>query len=330
MNKCHVILLLILSSGLLNGQSYDDYNESYYNDLSFEAKKFIHDPEIKILNDHIKDNSGIDIILLAINNLLISADQILDEIAYLDTENYSGNDLRICTQDYNLLTGPQQLRYKNIINYLENNFAISLAEYNNIKHKIQVLKPIASYSLNQDLTLLEEYIDLAFNLKYSKLEIYRDFSGYWTFYPFMSNIDPLDLISSFPNWPSYNVVYPNPLNITGEREHGLGATEAIRRLRDISRCMTELGLRSHKEDSQIYLSVQNTYLDIFLPEDLDQNIKTFHIYNTSGLSIFREHEKISSTKYRIRIDNLSNQIYFLVVYVDNKQYAVEKFFPFIP
>jgi hypothetical protein len=182
-----VVFIMILSAFTTYSVISEEYLISAPSDPSFEDRLKYHDDEIYSLNNHYVTSS----------HSLIPDDYIglmddFENVILSQKEYMEDNNITI-----------EQIRENPSI--LPKNFKITDAQYEKFKNIVNTTLPISSPELKESINSLDEYVDLAREVKYSKFEIFKDATG-------------IDLLET---------------NFTTGDEKGLQSKEAIRKLKDL-------------------------------------------------------------------------------------------------
>jgi FlgD Ig-like domain len=252
---------------------YSSYDESTWLDPSFEGKAQNHGYELSQINTYFIEYAPIPKQFFEnIANFLTTSvlADVLAETSYLLAQTYSNNceSIRLCSDQVAALSVTERNAYLSRLNYIKQHYSFTSIELQYIRTEIQSVLPLGSNSLNYSLTLLLEYIDLVEELQYSKLEVFRDFTGFCNPTEYMAMV-------------ALNDAHDYPLAFQ-RTEQGLGANEAIKRLQMLS------------NDQQLMLQVQQAKInfaqgekiEIKLPlmESLDLDKCKFDVYPNPGKS----------------------------------------------
>jgi len=239
-----ILLIVFLMSNLQNSsksQSYEKFENSYnFTNRSLEVIVVSYDNRLrdtrKYLDQILKEKLSSNVLTELITNYYI----LKKQLKYIEDSGYKKESIRICSDKFILLTKKKQEDYLKFIHTIEDKFSISDVEYEIIKELIEKAKSELKTELFlKDIDKFEEYIDLAFNSNYTKLEIFRDFTGYWIPDELLDNNSLVSIVTKFWNWrwDRFKKYYRNPLGYTYKiYKHGLIADEAIRRLIEVTAC----------------------------------------------------------------------------------------------
>jgi len=251
-NKLKELILALFMLSLPNiqhAQSYENYETSNNSsELSFEYMVSYYASELRFTRNFIQDT------LKKAFNTNIPTEAFLNyrilksQKSYLRKMNYSHERLRLCEEEINKLSDQEKSLYKEIKLHIENKYSLTKNEYELIKtviHKtIKRREKLYSYRderILNNIALFESYIDLAYKMKYTKLEIFRDSTGFWNPNSIFQNKSIMKIICAFFSWEKFKDIYRKPMNyVSKTAKHGLKASEALRRIKDINNCTNSI------------------------------------------------------------------------------------------
>ncbi len=217
MYTSRILIFFLFFSTLSFGQpSYDDYETCNVKDPSFETLGYQHCQEAEILEVFVSDSLGESLIDTALMMFLEAGFDLEDQENFMDSIGISCEDIR--EHCFTSNTSHDSRDFFDNLEYMEEHFSVDQNTYDKVSNYINSFKgPKASFFLDHRLSLLQEYLDLAYEIKYTKSEILRDFTGYCEYGDYV--------ISRIAN-----------KFCTGNRKHGVAANESIKRLYEIRDC----------------------------------------------------------------------------------------------
>lgn len=303
------VFSIAFSINICFSQSYNLYEDSNnMSELSFEAMITYHEHGLNVLKPSFSSILGMNVDLFTIQKAISFHNEISNQINFLHSHNYSGDQIRICNDQFNNLSYQEQEQHKAIISHIELHYSITTDDFNDLISIIQDAINNSTGKLNSDFLLLEEYITLAYNQKYTVLEIFRDFTGYWNPETIVSTMTISQILNQLPGLNNYTSIYRYPFNYTSKTEkHGLKAEQAIQRLIDIVNCEPSI-LRENSNslssenvnilslnDCQIAVNISESYLT-----NISNNNHQVRIHDLSGKLILNQ--TINSIKTNLDLE----------------------------
>jgi len=237
-----LLFLCFIGSSLVGQTTYSDFEECMLKDPSFETLGYIHCQDAEDIEPVVSlelEEDLVDTALLMFIELLGTLD---DQQDYLDNIGLTCEDMRIpCFTELSIPSHLSEMAFDAHIVEMENRFSIDQTTYDKTSKYIKDFESKAEYVFSYRLLKLQEYLDLAFEIKYTKAEILRDFSGYCDVAEYLLNNVPSKFCS------------------TTSEKNGLTANESIRRLTIIKECRLE-----EEEDVQFLIGENETInMDFF-------------------------------------------------------------------
>jgi len=219
MKYYYLSCFLIIASVASSQTTYDEFEHCTMKKPSFETMGYCHCKEANELVSLVEAELLDDIVASALTMFNAVSSDLVSQQSVLSSFGINCDQIRYkCLNPESRPAGLSDEEGDAFIQHLEANFSIDEATYTKTKTYIESFKSRAkSQAFNYRLSLLARYLDLAYEIKYSKSEILRDFTGYCDIGNYL-----LDRVAS-----KY---------CTGDREQGLGAEESIRRLEVIKDC----------------------------------------------------------------------------------------------
>jgi hypothetical protein len=214
------LVFALLTNITLAQVDYGNFEKSSWEDLSFEGRFQKHQTELNAINEYLKNHAPEpkDLVGLHGGNLLAFIAKAEEQKQYLDHNFIMCEDIRLTPDRIEMLSPEKKELYYYHLSEMQNSFGVSPEEYAIAFTELSELEGLLSYDLFKSASLLRNYLNLASDITYTKLEMFRDFTGM---------CDPLDYIENM-NSRCYLC-----LDVC---ERGLKGTEAINWLLQHTNC----------------------------------------------------------------------------------------------
>jgi len=310
-------------SNVVLTQACDVYPKSRYGDLSFEGRAEFNFDELYALYNFLDaPPSELASTLSDFTSLYtISFVDLENQESYITQNGLDCSCLRLCPQEIASLSSAEQVDYWTHITYMENNFTFSSNDLATIEAHLLNLKPYSSTELSVVIDNLIQYLGLAGLLHYTKMEMFRDMTG------FCSLSDYISVMSDPVNF---------PLEFNRGDDQGLGAHASIQRLQDIVSCNSS-GLKGdfnannrNASDTQKGLAVEvnNDQFSKNINLIVTNNNYKYKIYSASMVDIngnlistITDNIVLESNRqmsHQVSTFDLSAGLYFITVVSENK------------
>lgn len=237
------------------------YQRNSANDYSFESEQFNSQQEIASLYNYyyVEDVHASDDYKQIPSNYLNLLNFITsgagEQKRYMNNNNVSLSGLRVSHNELVNYSQQQKITYyQNLLN-VKSLFAPSANTYNDCISMLTKVKGDASYNLSLTLQNLIDYLNLAQNLHYTKLEMLSDLDGGYS----------IDSIGS----------YSDPLHRSTSEHQGLGTGAAIQKLKDL----TSNASRDIEAEAYPNPYYDNAYVNVYAAEISSVQV---YVYDSNG------------------------------------------------
>jgi hypothetical protein len=323
-----LFFLLLCCSVTVSAQDYSSFKESEWSDLSFESRFMMHQAELEVLDNYFKNEAPIqrDITQIYGIEMLSIIDDAVEQSEYLEDNNIACGEMRLAPAVVSTLSVSELSEYTARLQYMTDNFSPTDEDFETAVLELIALQGVSSYDLSKSLSQLMIYLQLAKSTKYTKLEMFRDFTGF---------CDPVTYITD----------YRCPLGFNG-CINGLKSQESIKWLREHSECSNSSASTQTGENKsnpgwneKSMISEEDNYVSSVYPNPVFNNSKVnFEV--VSNNSAITSIEVISIRGNRIKLDtrvslkegtnfitvtipeNLNSGVYYFKVGDKNLTYGV--------
>ena len=287
MSKLTAFIFILSCSYGLNSLANisSNYDKSSSNDLSFESRWVIHETELEALSNYfINFNNGEDKITELYSELLLNLTvQATKQTLFMSKGTMDADSWRKTKDELMLLGEEDVLAYLEAKKKVEAHYSITKEEFEKITVLINSVKVHASFQLEESLNLLQDYLGLAYDLHYTKLEMFQDMTGY-------------------ENPVAAATAYINPFS--EREEQGLAANEAIRKLEELEDYTPEFGLnKSTVNLFKAYPNPVNIGNEVFFTLNLEESDKvTINVVDVTGKLVYQMDRNYGAGLNRINWD----------------------------
>ncbi|MEM9546287.1 MAG: hypothetical protein AAGA77_09940 [Bacteroidota bacterium] len=234
-----LLFIFGICCGLMSQTTYDNYEECSAKKPSFETLGYVHCQDAEEIEPIVSDSLQENLKDTALMMFLELLDELEDQQDYLDNIGLTCEDMRIpCFQGLSIPSGMSQLVFDAHVAEMENLFSIDEKTYTKTNNYISEFETRAPFDFAYRLHWLKEYLDIAYEIKYTKAEILRDFTGHCDVFEYLLHNVPSKFCST--------------LDV-----NGLSANESLRRIKDIRDCKEEAN------DPKFLVGSSRNYLDFF-------------------------------------------------------------------